>query len=47
MSRRQADCATLVTRSEDPKIYHKNLYSKPNPMEGEMKDDRNPGGLMG
>jgi hypothetical protein len=35
MSRRQADCATLVIWSEDP---------KPNPMEGEIKEDWNPVG---
>jgi hypothetical protein len=46
-SRRQADCATLFTRSEDPKTYHKKLYSEPNPTEGEIKEDRNPGGRMG
>jgi hypothetical protein len=38
---------TLVTWShEDPKTYHKNLYSEPNPLEGEIKEDRNPGGWM-
>jgi hypothetical protein len=26
---------------------HKELYSQPNPMEGEIKDDRNPGGGWG
>jgi hypothetical protein len=31
---------------EDPKTYHKKLYSEPNPMEGEIKEDRNPGGRM-
>jgi hypothetical protein len=36
MSRRQA--------AEDPKTYHKKLYSEPNPIEGEIKEDRNPGG---
>jgi hypothetical protein len=33
----------LVACSKDPKTYHKELYSEPNPMEGELKDDRNPG----
>jgi hypothetical protein len=47
MSRKHADCATLVTLPEDPKIYHKKLYSEPNLMEGEIKEDRNPGGRMG
>jgi hypothetical protein len=47
MSRRQADCATLVKLSEDPKNYHKKLYSEPNPMEGEIKEDQNPDGRMG
>jgi hypothetical protein len=28
-------------------MYHKELYSEPNPMEGEIKEDRNPGGWMG
>jgi hypothetical protein len=41
MSRRQADCA------EDPKTYHKKLYSGLNPIGGEIKEDRNPGGRMG
>jgi hypothetical protein len=27
--------------------YHKKLYSEPNPMEGEIKEDRNSGGRMG
>jgi hypothetical protein len=27
--------------------YNKKLYSEPNPMEGEIKEDRNPGGRMG
>jgi hypothetical protein len=36
-----------VTWSEDPKTYHKKLYSEPNTMEGEIKEDRNPGGRMG
>jgi hypothetical protein len=30
-----------------PEIYHKKLYSEPNPMEGEIKEARNPGGRMG
>jgi hypothetical protein len=30
--------------SKDPKTYHKKLYSEPNPMEGEIKEDRTPGG---
>jgi hypothetical protein len=30
-----------------PETYHKKLYSEPNPMEGEIKEDRNPGGWMG
>jgi hypothetical protein len=47
MSRRQADCATLVTWSEDPKTYKKKLYSEPNPTEGGIKEDRNPGGRKG
>jgi shikimate kinase len=46
MPRRQADCATLVTRSEYPKTYPKKLYSEPNSMEEEIKEDRNPGGQM-
>jgi hypothetical protein len=29
----------MVTWSEDPKTDHKKLYSKPNPMEGEIKED--------
>jgi hypothetical protein len=29
-----------------PKTYHKKLYSEPNPMEGEIKEDLNPGGWM-
>jgi hypothetical protein len=33
--------------SKDPKTYHKKLYSEPNPMKGEIKEDRNPGGRMG
>jgi hypothetical protein len=36
MSRRQADCATLVTWSENPNTYHKKLYSEPSPLEGEI-----------
>jgi hypothetical protein len=24
------------------KTYHKKLYSEPNPLEGEIKEDRNP-----
>jgi hypothetical protein len=40
-------CATLVTWSEDPKTNHKKLYSELNPMEGEIKENRNPGGRMG
>jgi hypothetical protein len=31
----------------DPKTYHKKLYSEPNPMKGEIKEDRNPDGRMG
>jgi hypothetical protein len=31
----------------DPKTYHKKLYSEPNPMKGEIKEDRNPGRRMG
>jgi hypothetical protein len=27
--------------------YHKKLYSEPNPLEGEIKEARNPGGRMG
>jgi hypothetical protein len=38
---------SVVTWSEDPKTYHKKLYSEPNPMEGEIEEDRNPGGWMG
>jgi hypothetical protein len=30
---------TKTNRSEDPKTYHKKLYSEPNPMEGEIKED--------
>jgi hypothetical protein len=30
---------------EDLKIYHKKLYSEPNPIEGEIKEDQNPGGV--
>jgi hypothetical protein len=30
--------------SEEPKPYHKKLYSEP--LEGEIKEDRNPGGRM-
>jgi hypothetical protein len=33
--------------SEDAKTYHKKLYSELNPMEGKIKEDRNPGGRMG
>jgi hypothetical protein len=47
MSRKQADYVTLIICSKDPKTYHKKLYSEPNPMEGEIKEDRNPGGRMG
>jgi hypothetical protein len=32
---------------EDPKTFHRKLYSEPNPMEGEIKENRNPGGWMG
>jgi hypothetical protein len=46
MSQNQADCATLQ-RAGHPKTYHKKLYSEPNPMEEEIKEDRNPGGWMG
>jgi hypothetical protein len=38
---------TKTSRLEDPKTYHKNLYSEPNSMEGETKEGRNPGGRMG
>jgi hypothetical protein len=27
--------------------YHKKLYSEPNPIEGDIKENRNPGGRMG
>jgi hypothetical protein len=37
----------MIRRPEDPKTYHKKLYSEPNPMEGETEEDRNPGGRMG
>jgi hypothetical protein len=47
VTNRQTDCATLVTFSENPKTHHKELYSEPNPMEGEIKEDQNPGGRMG
>jgi hypothetical protein len=47
MSRRQAECATLVTCTEYLKTYQKELYSEPSPMEGEIKEDRNSGGRMG
>jgi hypothetical protein len=30
-----------------PKTYHKKLYSEPNPMEGKIQEDQNPGGRMG
>jgi hypothetical protein len=30
-----------------PKDLPQKLYSEPNPMEGEIKEDRNPGGRMG
>jgi hypothetical protein len=32
--------------SEDPKTYHKELFLEPNPIEGEIKEDRNPVGWM-
>jgi hypothetical protein len=31
---------SVVTWSEDPKTYHKKLYSEPNPMQGVIKEDR-------
>jgi hypothetical protein len=35
----------MIRRPEDPKSYHKKLlYSEPNLSEGEIKEDRNPGG---
>jgi hypothetical protein len=37
----------LVTLLEDRKTYHKKFHSKSTPMEGEIKEDRNPGGRMG
>jgi hypothetical protein len=30
-----------------PEAYHKQLYSEPNPLEGEIKEDQNSGGRMG
>jgi hypothetical protein len=38
---------TKTSRSEHPKTYHKKLYLEPNPMEGEIKKNRNPGERMG
>jgi hypothetical protein len=32
----------MIRRPED--LSHKKLYSEPNPMQGEIKEDRNPGG---
>jgi hypothetical protein len=37
----------IIRRFEDPKTNHKKSYSEPNPMEGEIKEDQNPGGLTG
>jgi hypothetical protein len=37
----------LVTWSEDPKTYHKKLYSELNSIEREIKKDRIPDGRMG
>jgi hypothetical protein len=37
----------MIRRPEDPKTYHKELYSESNPMEREIKEDRYPGGRMG
>jgi hypothetical protein len=34
----------MIRRPED--LYHKKLYSEPNPMEGEIEEDQNPGGRM-
>jgi hypothetical protein len=35
----------MIRRPED--LPHKKLYSEPNPMQGEIKEDREPGGRMG
>jgi hypothetical protein len=35
----------MIRRSID--LYHKKLYLEPNPIKGEIKEDRNPGGRMG
>jgi hypothetical protein len=35
------------TKQRGPKTYRNKLYSEPNPFEGEIKEDRNPGGRMG
>jgi hypothetical protein len=40
--------ALNVTKtSRLPYAGHKKIYSEPNPIEAEIKEDRNPGGRMG
>jgi hypothetical protein len=46
-TRRLRYAGHMIRRPQDPKTYHKVLYSEPNSMKKEIKEDRNPDGRMG